>query len=185
MYGQETIPPTITQSPLDEAKLLPDEKLPEILQDEAEILKTLDEFSKAQQTEFIIQETLTEEFVDSVDSKPVKRQFNDEQLLLDDSFDQVDIEQILEEDLSSDLLSTQPPITTDELADDKSTIGVGIQGEEEAIINKLDNSDLMDFDKDLDIWHKDSQPLESISDDIDDIDDIEQYDNDQESGFEI
>ena len=63
---------------------------------------------------------------------------NDEELLLADqvfTFDQLNTKQ-----------------TKTKKSSDKS---VGVQGQEEALINQLDNSDLMDFERELDIWSTD------------------------------
>lgn len=45
--------------------------------------------------------------------------------------------------------------------------GVGIQGQEEQLINQLDNSDLMDFERELDIWSTDIEIKETLEEKID------------------
>ena len=67
----------------------------------------------------------------------------------DDGFEFLDAEiELLNQDLKQNKNATDKTKRQDKKS-------VGIKGKEEALINKLDNSDLMDFEKDIEIWGKD------------------------------
>lgn len=75
----------------------------------------------------------------------------------DDGFDFLDEEiAILNQEFEQAGQVDSP--TTQAMPIDKKS--VGIKGKEEALINKLDNSDLMDFEKDIDIWGDDIKVLD-------------------------
>ena len=99
-------------------------------------------------TESQLQELSSDEITELEKNTPV------DDLLIDDNFDDLDIDSILLEDEviqpesieKPEILLKQPAISENK--------GVGVIGEEELLINSLDKSDLMDFNKPDDVWKK-------------------------------
>lgn len=112
-------------------------------------------------TESQFQELSSDEITELEKNTPV------DDLLIDDSFDDLDIDSILLEDEiiqpelieKPEILLKQPPISENK--------GVGVIGEEELLINSLDKSDLMDFNKPNDVWKK------NLIEEVEKIDEIE------------
>ena len=96
--------------------------------------------------------------------------------LIEDSFDNLDIDSIL---IGSKIKDASPSNKALQANTKKSKLGVGVNGAEEALINKLDKSNLMDFDKNLDIWDKEvMKKKESLPDNVTDtsLEDMELID---------
>ncbi|GLX80293.1 hypothetical protein tinsulaeT_36330 [Thalassotalea insulae] len=97
-----------------------------------------------------------------------------EQGLLDDGFDDLDIEQELADELDDLVLPKKilkQHLPVDKKLLNKPKSAVGVQGEEELIINQLDNSNLMDFDAQSDVWLPEVEKFPMIKQS--EIDDIE------------
>lgn len=79
-----------------------------------------------------------------------------EQQIINNSFSDLDIEFILRDknDYRSTRQNRKQKNIVDHVVETKNSQSVGVKGTEEAIINKLDKSDLMDFNKNTDIWSK-------------------------------
>ncbi|NMP33565.1 hypothetical protein HII17_18615 [Thalassotalea sp. M1531] len=154
-----------------EAKILQsfDQQNLDLLDSELELLQRMDSNQH-------IESTLQGEFFDSQfdretkDTLTPKDEFED--VIFDDGFDFLDDElNELDKEIEQGAIKSSvvnPSIPTKEQLTDQQ--GVGIKGKEEALINKLDNSDLTDFDIEIDNWG-DEVPL--VTDEDDDIDDIE------------
>lgn len=96
--------------------------------------------------------------------------------LIENSFDNLDIDSIL---TGSKMKGAPPSNQTLQANIEKRKLGVGVNGAEEALINKLDKSNLMDFDKNLDIWDKEvMKKKESLPDNVTDtsLEDMELID---------
>ncbi|WP_286263354.1 hypothetical protein [Thalassotalea atypica] len=89
------------------------------------------------------------------------KEFDEAELIdedfVDEGFDFLDAEIDL---LNEELLDEDNTKNTKEKAKQLEKKSVGIKGKEEALINKLDNSDLMDFEKDIEIWRDDLKVLD-------------------------
>lgn len=99
----------------------------------------------------------------------------DDDFLLDDNFDDLDLDQALFDEQSEpyevmpqgvnpSYKSTPPP---------KGKIGVGIQGTDEQLINELDNSDLMDIGEEVELWLDPIEVMPQKQNGVEIIDDIE------------
>ncbi len=162
----------------------------ELLQSDEEILKSLDDFG----------DVLTDDInlIEDDELLPYSPQSFDNfgghdsesnNMLSNDSFDDLDLDSILSDELIEN--NEMPGTDLQEAAELSSfeKLGVGVDGTEEELINKLDKSNLMDFDKNIDIWDKeiinnddgffqqddlDDSELELLeSDEVEFIDDIE------------
>lgn len=106
-----------------------------------------------------------------------------EQQIIDDSFSDLDIEFILRDNnYRSSRKNRNQTSIADRVVETKNTQSVGVNGREEAIINKLDKSDLMDFNESTDIWSKEilnKKDVDTSEIDIDELteDHIELDDN--------
>jgi hypothetical protein len=97
-----------------------------------------------------------------------------EQQIIDDSFSDLDIEFILRDNntnRSIDLDKEKKNIA-DQVVNTRDTKSVGINGMEEAIINKLDKSNLMDFNKNTDIWSEEALAKKDTDNSEIDIDEL-------------
>ena len=164
---------------------------PESQQSDADILRSLDDFGDEINDSMLLPNDPFE-LQSSEPLSPINNSLEPEKiagglldsLIIDDSFEQLDLEGILVDEQSNNQIITLDEITnqTEHFSKIKQQ-SVGINGEEEALINKLDNSDLMDFDKNFDIWdkevldNKELQPSTIDSDEFDleqmNLDDIE------------
>lgn len=124
-------------------------------QSDAEILRALDDFGGELNDDFLLKNSATEAPLTGVLS--TGSAINDNSLLddviSDDSFGDLDLGEILIDqqiDSEDQMIDNAELLIKPEFQ--MKSQGVGVNGAEEALINKLDNSDLMDFDKDLDIW---------------------------------
>ena len=145
--AQATIPEPVIE---DDIALIHEMVELEQLKSDEDILQSLDNLDELEDNEiFIIEQHSSAEL-------EVKTLVDDE-LLLDDGFDDLDIESILVDEELTELTSPQQLEIKDKqntpLLDEKPS--VGIQGEEEQLINSLDKSDLMDFKKVTDKWRDD------------------------------
>jgi len=88
-----------------------------------------------------------------------------EELLMDDGFDDLDIDAELFEELNDIERLPKKIIPTkkgQKLPSMKSKIGVGIGGVEEQLINQLDKSDLIDIESEVELWLKPAKPFPKI-----------------------
>ncbi|WDE00212.1 hypothetical protein [Thalassomonas actiniarum] len=76
-----------------------------------------------------------------------------EQMSALDNFEQVQFPPLMTEQPIGEWLETAEPAETQGKSVEE--FGVGIAGEQENLINSLDNSDLMDFEDNLDVWSDD------------------------------
>jgi len=116
-------------------------------QSDAEILRSLDDFDGELNEDLLL-----------IDGNFNVPSTTNEDILIDsdianDSFEHLNFDDILMDQQADNELTPNNGIdlpTSSQLK--MKAQGVGVNGVEEALINKLDNSDLMDFDKELDIW---------------------------------
>jgi len=116
-------------------------------QSDAEILRSLDDFDGGLNEGLL----LTDDSIN--EPSAVSEDILIDSVIADDSFEHLNFDDILMDQQSDNEVAPNPSFdlpTSSQLK--MKTQGVGVNGIEEALINKLDNSDLMDFDKDLDIW---------------------------------
>lgn|GEM_PF-1901182 len=142
----------------------------EQIKTDEEILQSLDNFGDQLGNEiFAIEQQATEgeipaqqqalQALDQIEQEQLDEEpIRDDDIMMDNSFDDLDLGMILEEEDFSELKTPVKP----ELFDSKaatikksSELGVGVAGKEEKLINKLDKSDLMDFENQVDVWSKD------------------------------
>ena len=131
---------------------------------EQEILESLDNFKELTDNDIFIieQQSIEQELTESQLEKLTAEELVEleknnpkDDLLLDDSFDDLDIDSILiEEETSQPELIEKPEVHIKQQPVSE-TKGVGVVGEEELLINSLDKSDLMDFNRPNDVWKKD------------------------------
>jgi len=152
-------------------------------QSDADILRSLDNFGDEINDSMLMPNDLQSseslpKIDDSFDSDKIDEALLDN-LITNDSFEDLDWDEILVDEQSNDKINTLDEFSDQvEYSSKIKPQGVGVNGAEEALINKLDNSDLMDFDKDADIWGKevlDNKDLLPSAIDNDELD-LEQMD---------
>jgi hypothetical protein len=189
-YGQEIVeetnerqikvsPPVNIESSIDLSKQ----------QNEEDILRSIDNFDTNLTDTSVFLEKLELEQIDYLDYQPL---LLDEKYLTDieqtfpelfigiDSFEQLDFDTIFADEILAEEmpLSQLPQLSLPMKSLMKKPQGVGVKGTEEAIINQLDKSDLMDFDVDEEFWkteliEKKSPTVKpNLLDEIETIDDL-------------
>ena len=154
-------------------------------QSDAEILQSLDSFGDELSDKAIFSEegdaptVLPDEILShqSMKAKQLGDETNvselaNDDLLAIDSFDGVDIDLIMEEEHATDPSFEKPFNKMHSLSQYKQQ-GVGVLGKEEAIINQLDKSDLMDFDKNVDFWNKEVSSKKDMTLPVNKMDEVE------------
>jgi hypothetical protein len=151
----------------------------EINQRDAEIIKSMDDLGDQldlieldKQQNVLLPERLKESSIDFIDAKELQR--IDSDILLDEGFDELDIDMELFDDTKEPNRfakeSSNNMIKIRGLSTKNKTInGVGVKGTEEYIINKLDESDLINVESELEML---MEELEMISKQPSDIDDF-------------
>jgi len=156
---------------------------------EDDILRSIDNFDTNLTDTLVFLEKLELEQIDYRDYQPLmldKKYLTDmEQVLPElffgiDSFEQLDIDTIFADEILAEEIpiSQFPQLSLPMKSLMKKPQGVGVEGAEEAIINQLDKSDLMDFDVDEEFWkieliEKKSPVIKpNILDEVETIDDL-------------
>ena len=130
---------------------------------EAEILQSLDNLNQQSNNEIFLVESQSPLIKGSEKTKPndSKRQSDDnttgEDIMLNDGFDELDLEEVFtdfEFDDHNNVNSAEKIKGTSKKSNPEVKYGVGVVGDEAVLINTLDNSDLMDFENEVDIWSK-------------------------------
>lgn len=140
-YGQETS----KESPERQISILPSLKIESLIapiqqQNEEDILSSIDSFgTNLTNTDNVFSESLI------------------------DSFEQLDFDEIFEDEIFEDEETEWPQVSFIIESLIKKPQGVGVKGVEEAIINQLDKSDLMDFDVDEYFWRIELIEKKSLS----------------------
>jgi hypothetical protein len=128
---------------------------------EAEILQSLDNLNQHSNNEIFLVESQNPLIKTSEKTKfsDSERQSHDkiigEDIMLNDGFDELDLTEVFtdfEFDDHSKVNSAEKIIGTSKKNNAKVKYGVGVVGDEAVLINTLDNSDLMDFENEVDIW---------------------------------
>ncbi|WDE12980.1 hypothetical protein [Thalassomonas haliotis] len=122
---------------------------------DSEILTSLDNLTLDLENElFEVELSENSNASDSGHGADWEQDFSDlEKMSALDNFEQVQLPPLMAEEPGGEWLETAelPEIQ----AKPGEEYGVGIAGEQESLINNLDNSDLMDFEDDLDVWSDD------------------------------
>jgi hypothetical protein len=130
---------------------------------EAEILQSLDNLNQQSNNEIFLVESQSPLIKGSEKTKPSdsKRQNDDnttsEDIMLNDGFDELDLAEVFTDFEFNDhnkVNSAEKIKDTSKKSHAEVKYGVGVVGDEAVLINTLDNSDLMDFENEVDIWSK-------------------------------
>lgn len=130
---------------------------------EAEILKSLDNLNQQSNNEIFIVESQSPQSKGSQKTQPSdsEKQSDDnsknQDIMLNDGFDELDLAEVFtgfEFDNQNSVNSPEKIKNTSKKSDAEVKYGVGVVGDEAVLINTLDNSDLMDFENEVDIWSK-------------------------------
>ncbi len=153
----------------------------EILQSMDNLGDQLDLIELDKQQQFLSsEETIREDTLPAVDNsfgrnelELIEEELIGEEFFIDDGFDDLDIDAELFDDV--DILQTLPNqfpqhfLKNSKKLNKKSAIGVGVKGDEEQIINQLDNSHLIDVEAELNIWLEDIEITPAKQGEMDDI----------------
>jgi len=147
--------------------------------DEAKILQSFDNFGDQNQIEILLRQEdhpLVNDSINEEKGPPLQQGNSSTTINVDeiDSFEQLNIDSILTEELRGQHDAEIQKNVIPELI--IPTKGVGIEGQNEATINQLDNSDLMDFDQKSDIWTIDIIDSELSESDIEESDILSEID---------
>ena len=124
------------------AAIAKDKLKPEIRTSEDHILSTLDLFEGQLNKELQALDQLPSQVSPSLDT------------IIDDGFDDLNLLDVFEVEKGLGLLDLPMQNEHHNAISTKPLPGTGIKGTEEQIINLLDNSDLMDFKQQNDVWKK-------------------------------
>ncbi len=144
-------------------KRIKSEKTPstKVIENEAEILQSLDNLNQQSNNEIFLVESQSPLFKNSEKNQLSKRQNDNnavgEDIMLNDGFDELDIQKVFSDfefDDHHNVNNAEKIKDISKKSDPEVKYGVGVVGDEAVLINKLDNSDLMDFENEVDIWSK-------------------------------
>lgn len=130
---------------------------------EAEILQSLDNLNQQSNNEIFLVESQSPLIKGSEKIKlsGSESQNDDnttgEDIMLNDGFNELDLEEVFtdfEFDDHNNLHSAEKIKSTSKKSNAEVKYGVGVVGDEAVLINTLDNSDLRDFENEVDIWSK-------------------------------
>ena len=133
------------------------------VKNEAKILQSLDNLSQQSNNEIFIVESQSLQIQSSKKNKlSNSKKKNDnhttsEDIMLNDGFDELDLEEVfsdIEFDDHNNVNNVGEIKGTNKNSNGKVKYGVGVVGDEAVLINTLDNSNLMDFENEIDIWSK-------------------------------
>jgi len=125
---------------------------------EAKILQGLDNLNQQSNNEIFLVESQSSKIKDTnkVELNSRKSQSDEnttsEDMMLNDSFEELDLTEIFSGHISVKAFEKIKGASNKAKAEVK--YGVGVVGDEAVLINTLDNSDLMDFENEVDIWSK-------------------------------
>ena len=144
-------------------KAVKSENIPsaKVIVTEAEILQSLDNLKQQSNNEIFLVESPSPLIKSSEKTQLNKRQNDNnataEDIMLNDGFDELDLQEVFSDLEFDDHLNVNNDGKIKDISkksDPKVKYGVGVVGDEAVLINTLDNSDLMDFENEVDIWSK-------------------------------
>lgn len=130
---------------------------------EAEILQSLDNLNQQSNNEIFLVESQTPSLKESNkphindNEKKSDEHTKGEDMMLNDGFDELDLAEVftdLEFKDVNNMNHAEKIKNSNRKSNTEVKYGVGVAGEEAELINKLDHSDLIDFENEVDIWSK-------------------------------